>query len=42
MDLRIGVNTDLCVDEQIAGNAIVYSIAVILAVIAVLYSLYTY
>lgn len=37
----VGVNTDLCVDEPISGNAMVYSIAALFALAAICYSLYT-
>ena len=35
-----GVNTDLCVDEKISENAIVYSVSVLIALAAFGYALY--
>ena len=34
------MNTDLCVDEPISGNAMVYSITALIALAALCYSLY--
>lgn len=35
-----GVNTDLCIDEKISENAIVYSVSVIIGLVALCYALY--
>ena len=36
-----GVNTDLCVDEKISLNAMVYSVCVMIAIVAVFYAICT-
>lgn len=35
-----GVNTDLCIDEKISENAIVYSVSVLIGLVALCYALY--
>ena len=40
VDVVVGVNTDLCVAEPISGNAMVYSVSILIVIAGLFYSLY--